>query len=262
MRVQRTLVVFCLAVVFCWRAQTQPLGQPGGPGYSLPGAGSSFGQIPRAVTQYQQQLGWLKRYAEKLEEKQGERFPEVRQPLKQIQNDATFLQQKWLDWWGRNSRTGFYMQDARLDLYYRVLRESVRQLDQLSSNNSTGLVATVKSIAADLHAKAENCRHSADGLGKEINVTVHTRKGVEEVSGYEVWCAPVALVPFKDEHLRFPKISSPTVYKRLAPGCYAMWLEKGELKTDPVEQTIGGHGETKFDLDLLVTSKADRPGNP
>jgi hypothetical protein len=51
------------------------------------------------------------------------------------------------------------------------------------------------------------------------------------------------LVKFKNEHIRFPKISSPTVYRNLAPGHYAMWLQKENVKTEPVAQTIGGHGK-------------------
>ena len=114
-------------------------------------------------------------------------------------------------------------------------------------------------MADDLHAKAENCRYSADGLGKNINVTVRTKKGTAEVPGYEVYCAPMALVKFKNEHIRFPKISSPTAYKNLAPGRYAMWLQKENEKTQPVAQTIGGRGEKELEIDLVVPTESDVP---
>src|SRR4030095_2279952 len=134
-----------------------------------------------------------------------------------------------------------------------------KQLKELPKSSDEQILETVKAVAADIHAKAENCRNSADGLGKDIKVTVRTKKGTEEVAGYEVWCAPLALAKFKDEHIRFPKISSPTVFKNLAPGCYVMWLEKEKEKMQPVAQTIGGHGEKELEVDLLIPTETDRP---
>jgi hypothetical protein len=194
-----------------------------------------------------------------LEKSQGERLPETRQPLQQIQSDAAFLEKKWIEWPQRHPGQSPYSANVKFDPYFRALQAMQKQLKESPKSNDEEILGTVKAIAADLHAKAENCRHSADGLGKDIKVTVRTKKGTEEAPGYEVWCAPMALVKFKNEHIRFPKISSPTVFKNFAPGHYVMWLEKGKEKLPPVAQTIGGHGETEFEVDLPVAAESERP---
>jgi len=204
-------------------------------------------------------LGFLKKSAAELENKQGQRLPEARQPLQQIQSDSAFLQQKWLAWPQHHPRQYPYTGDVKQDAYFRALDRSQKQLKELNKASDEEILRTIKAVADDLHAKAENCRNSTDGLGKHIDVTVRTKRGTAEVGGYEVFCAPMALVPFKNEHIRFPKISSPTVYRNFAPGYYAMWLEKGNEKTQPVAQTIGGHGEKEFEIDLLVPVESGTP---
>ncbi|MCI0539336.1 MAG: hypothetical protein L0Z50_29360, partial [Verrucomicrobiales bacterium] len=174
----------------------------------------------------------------------------------QIQSDAAFLRQKWLAWPQRHPDRKPYYGSLSLDQYLRALRGSQKQLKLLPKVGDAELQRTVKAVADDLHAKAEHCRHSADGLGKEMKVTVRTRKGTAEVAGYEVYCAPMALVKFKNEHIRFPKISSPTVHPNLAPGHYAMWLQKENEKTQPVAQTIGGRGEKEVEIDLPVPAES------
>ena len=259
MPLRRVLIVTCLTVFLSCPVQAGPIGPAGGPSYPNPGLRQESGRVPDAVIQYHQALGWLKTYAAKLEKSQWDRLPQTRVPLEQIQNDAKFLQQKWLNWAQQNPRAALYTADVRLDQYFRALQGAHRQLEKLEKNNDEAILQTVKEVAADLHAKAENCRYSADGLGKEINVKVRTKKGTEEVAGYEVWCSPIALVKFKDEHKRFPKISSPTLLKNMAPGCYVMWLEKEKKKMEPVTQTIGGHGETELEIDLPIPVETDRP---
>jgi hypothetical protein len=214
-------------------------------------------QIPSAIIEYYQELGWLKSNAAKLEARYGERMPEIRAPLQQIRSDAEFLQQKWLDWGRRHPReTPYSGRNVKLDRYYRSLRMAQRQLRDLLKSREQEVLPVVQAVAADVHAKSENCRHSADGLGKEINVTVHTRRGVEEVSGYEVWCAPMAFVKYKDEHIRFPRISSPSAIRSLAPGRYGMWVVKDRQASPAVPQTIGGRGERELEIDLLVPAGA------
>jgi hypothetical protein len=199
-------------------------------------------------------LGFLQNAAADLEKGRAGQQPDLRQPLQQIQTDAAFLRQKWLEWGRRHPGRNPYFGNIESDGYLSVLKESHKQLKEFRKAKTEDIAGPVKAIAADLHAKAENCRYSADGLGKDIDVTVRTKKGTEEVAGYEVFCAPVALVKFKKEHVRFPKISSPTVYRNLAPGHYLMWLRKGNENTEPVAQTIGGRGETEWEIDLPVPS--------
>ncbi|MBI3416097.1 MAG: hypothetical protein HY043_12430 [Verrucomicrobia bacterium] len=196
-------------------------------------------------------------HAAKLEKSHGERLPETRDLLRQIQTDATFLQQKWISWAQQHSDRKDYSGNIQFDLYFRDLLGARNQLKRLANTNDEDVAATVKAVAIDLHVKAENCRHSLDGLGKEIKVTVRTKQGTEEITGFEVWCAPMALARFKDEHIRFPKVSSPTVFKNLAPGYYAMWLIRGKEKGPSVAQTIGGNGETELEIDLPVPPASD-----
>ncbi len=249
------IIISSAIILTSWPACSQP--SPGA--YPKPGFRKESGLVSDTVLEFHRSLGWIKSYAEKLEKSHGDRLPQTREPLQQIQNDAKFLQQKWLDWAQRQPRSTPYASDIKLDLYFHALQGAQKQLKDLHKNSDEIIVQTVKDVAADLHAKAENCRHSADGLGKEINVKVRTKKGTEEIPGYEVWCSPIALFKFKNEHKRFPKISSPTVLKNMAPGCYVMWLEKGKEKIEPVTQIIGGHGETELEVDLLVFSKLESP---
>ncbi len=215
-------------------------------------------QVSKSVIEFYHALSWVRSYAERLEKSHGNRLPEIRPALRQIQSDAAFLQQKWIEWPRLHPGQSPYSGDVKLDRYLRAVQGAYKQLKDLPKSNDEQIRETVKAVAADVHAKAENCRNSADGLGKDIKVTVRTKKGTDEVPGYEVWCVPMALVKFKDEHIRFPKISSPTVFKNLAPGYYMMWVEKEKEKVQPVAQTIGGRGEKELEVDLLIPTETDR----
>ena len=248
------LVSYLMTVSFLQVQAAAPPGPLPPSSYKAPGA-SQEGVLP-----YYHSLNWLKTYAAKLEKRHADRLPEARQPLRQIQSDAVFLQQKWLAWPQRHPGQILNYGAVQLDSYFSALEGSKNQLRELQKASDEEILRTVKAVASDLHAKAENCRYSTDGLGKNINVTVHTKKGTAEVPGYEVYCAPVALVKFKDEHIRFPRMSSSqTVYKNLAPGHYAMWLQKENEKTEPVAQTIGGHGEKELEIDLPVPAESSAP---
>ena len=248
----QVLLAGCAVVLSLWQASGQPGGVGKSAGYSKPGDSHGSARVPAAIMDYHHTLGWISTYAGRLEKSHGARSPAIREPLEQMQADAKFLQRKWIDWSQRNPRNATYASNVKLDPYYRVLEATQRQLKEAAGRSDEAMVQTVKDLAADLHAKAENCRHSEDGLGKEIRVVVRTKRGVQEVGGYEVWCAPLALVAFKNEHIRFPQISSPTALKNLAPGCYAMWLQKDQEKTAPVKQIIGGHGDLEFPVELAV----------
>ncbi len=240
-------------------ASAQPGGLGSGSGYARPGYRVEPSGLSAAMLQYHQTLGWISTYAQRLAKRHGDRLPALREPLEQMQADARFLQRKWIDWAQRNARRGTYVSDAKLDPYYRGLEAIQRQLKEAGNHSDEALVRSVKDLAADLHAKAENCRHSGDGLGKEIRVIVRTKRDGQELGGYDVWCAPLALVEFKNEHIRFPQISSPTALKNVAPGCYAMWLQKDQTKTTPVTQIIGGHGDMEFAVELAIPSETRSP---
>jgi hypothetical protein len=239
------------------------LAQPAAPGnlgyspYAGPPLATEGRQVPGSVLEYYHALGWLRTYAAKLEASCGSRLPETRAPLRQIQQDAQFLQQKWMDWPRLHQKQSPYSGEVKRDPYFRAIQRAYQELKDLPKQPDAVIREQVDALAADVHAKAENCRFSTDGLGKEITVTVCTKRGTKDVPGYVVWCVPLALVKFKDEHIRFPKLSSPTVMKGLAPGCYAIWLEQDQHAFPAVTQTIGGHGEKQLEIDLPV--QADEP---
>jgi hypothetical protein len=217
---------------------------------------TTAGTVPNAILEYYHALGWLKTYASRLQRHLGDRLPETRLALEQIQTDASFLQEKWLGWSRQNPGRRLYASSPKLDGYLRAIQAEYKQLNKLRQAGDGEVRSIVSAIASDLKAKAEHCRHSKDGLGKDIKVTVRTKRGVQEVPGYEVWCAPMALVQFKDEHIRFPKFSSPTTLASLAPGFYAMWLERDRAQTQPMAQTVGGHGETALEIDVPIPANA------
>jgi hypothetical protein len=250
MIVYSRLVILTLVGLMSWQAAS--IRCRGQAPYGLPGRPQLGDQSSQAVSRFYHSLGFLRKHAAKLEKIYAGKLPQTREPLQQIQNDAAFLQEKWLAWPQRNPGRRPSYGNVNLDPYYRSLKGAQKLLSELDQAGDKQIVSTIQAVADDLHAKAENCRHSTDGLGKEIKVLVRTKKGTEETAGYEVYCAPIALVAFENEHIRFPKISSPTVFPNLAPGRYAMWLEKEGAKTEPVTQIIGGRGEKEFEIDLLV----------
>jgi hypothetical protein len=253
---RKVLFACSLIILLECPAHAAPPGYSGFNQYQTPALAGAGNQTPDSVLEYYHALGFLRSNAAKLESSPGSRNPEIRSALQQIQTDAQFLQKKWMDWPRLHPNQSPSYGAAKLDRYLRTVESASRQLKDLPKKSDAEILDAVKILAADLHAKAENCRFSDDGLGKEITVTVCTKKGTQEVAGYEVWCAPVALVKFEDEHMRFPKMSSPTVMKGLAPGYYAMWLRQDRQKMPVTTQIIGGHGEKQVEIDLPIANPA------
>ena len=242
---RRALFYSCL-LLLSWSVQLMAAGPFDGPGYGQPPGQSD------PVFEYSHTLNWIRIYSEKLEKSHATRLPQLREPLEQLQKDARFLTDRWLEWARKHEGKKLYQADIKLDLYFRSLENAQFTLEKLRKKKDDEILTTVNTLAKDLHFKAESCRASDDGLGKEITVTVRTMRGTNEVAGYEVYCAPMALVKFDKEHIRFPKISSPTQFGTLPPGFYAVWLKKGNLRTEPVGQIIGGDGKKIFPLDIPI----------
>ena len=58
------------------------------------------------------------------------------------------------------------------DDYLHALRADNQMVGQLKKEKSSEKILPVlRDVAFDMQLKADNCRHSADGLGKEIRVT-------------------------------------------------------------------------------------------
>ena len=173
--------------------------------------------------------------------------------LRQMQTNAQFLEVKWDAWFKDHKQPGQY---NPVDYYLVILRADSRRLGDLKKEkDGAKTLDTVREVALDLQLKADNCRHSADGLGKEIKVKVHTKAGENEVGGFEVFYVPRGMLDIKSAHERFPRLSSPTKEQTLSPGRYALWVKKQTFTSVPTVLSIGGNGETELDVDLTVPAE-------
>lgn len=176
---------------------------------------------------------------------------EAGQLLQQVQTNAQFLDARWNKWFAAHVRSGDYLPN---DAYLASLRGDNWQLHGLKKEkDGAKVLAALRDVALDLQIKADNCRHSADGLGKEISVKVHTKADGREVGGYEVYFVSKGMFGVKGAYDRFPRQSSPTDEKILCPGGYAMWVRKKDFTGEPVFIGLGGHGETRLEVDLEVS---------
>lgn len=251
MRFPARRAVSIVVVWFCIQPGGLTAQRYGAP-YPSAGSGRSSTLVPRAALEYRSALTLLSQESARLEKELDARTPEARTQLQQIRTDAMFLAGKWITWAQRHPQELNYGSSVEQDSYYKSVKGSHRELKRLRGAGDDEIARVVEAIAADLRAKAENCRNSEDGLGRQIRVTVHTKKATAEVAGFEVWFVPIALLAYGDEHQRFPRISSPTVLNNLAPGRYALWARKDGLETDRIPQTIGGKGQSELEIDLLV----------
>ena len=170
--------------------------------------------------------------------------------LGQIQTNAAFLAAKWDVWFRKHVASASYTSG---DDYLETLRGDLRMLHRVKKPKAgEEPLGVLRDVAFDLQLKGDNCRQSGDGLGKEIKVRVHTKAGGKEVGGFEVYYAPRGLVDIKSAHDRFPRQSSPTDEKILCPGRYVVWARKQGFTSEQVTQGIGGHGETRLEVDLEV----------
>lgn len=173
--------------------------------------------------------------------------------LRQIQTNAQFLDAKWDVWFKHHDQSRQY---SSSDDYLTGLRADIRLLTNAKKEkDGPNALAMVRDVALDMQLKADNCRHSSDGLGKEIRVKVHTKAGDKEIGGYEVYFVSKGMFDVKSAHDRFPRQSSPTDEKVLCPGGYAMWARKKDFTSDPITLRIGGRGETKVEVDIPVPAE-------
>jgi hypothetical protein len=180
----------------------------------------------------------------------GARNSEATSRLVQIQTNAAFLDAKWTTWFNTHRTTSQY---ALHDEYLVALHGDVRVLRNLKKQvDAQASLAALRDVALDLQIKADNCRHSADGLGKEIKVRVHTKAEGKEVGGFEVHFVPKGLLDVKNAYDRFPRESSPTDETILNPGRYAMWASRKGFTGQPTTLSVGGHGEIRIEVDLEV----------
>jgi hypothetical protein len=173
--------------------------------------------------------------------------------LRQIQTNALFLHDKWDEWFNTHVRPKTY---SPADAYLVSVRDDNRQLSKLKKEKDPAKTLDgLRDVAFDMQIKADNCRNSADGLGKEIRVKVHTKAGGKEIGGYEVFFVSKGMFEVKSAHDRFPRQSSPTDEKILCPGGYKLWVRKDKFTSEPIALGIGGHGETHLEVDIPVPAE-------
>jgi hypothetical protein len=204
----------------------------------------------RALMDYAGVWRSFKSDTEDLQKTLGAKNAEAATLLAQIQTNALFLKTKWDAWFSKHNRPGTYVSG---DEYLSALRADDRMLGRIKKEkDEQKALSALRDVALDLQVKADNCRNSGDGLGKEIKVKVHTKADEKEVGGYEVFYVPKGMFDVKSAHDRFPRQSSPTDEKILCPGAYAMWVRKKTFTSEPVTLRIGGRGETRLEVDLEV----------
>lgn len=213
---------------------------------------------PDTATAHTQAFGAIAKSARDLAKKRARDLPEATRHLVQIEKDATFLQKQVLQWVNKN-RGGYPGPPPEFDPYFQDLRRIAKALDKAAKRDDKSFTDLVRSVSLDLRAKAENCRLSVDGLGKQITVTARTLQGTNELPGFEVYFAPMALLDDKAEHDKFPTLSSPTTLKNFPPGYYAVWLKRNTTTNTHSALTIGGDGSQKFTFDISVPEVFDSP---
>lgn len=241
------ILLTLLVVAFSFPAGGQREGVGGGPGYG--GIGDRYS----AQADYKVVWQGIKVSTSDLLKTIGATNAEAAALLRQIQTNAAFLERKWNGWFYSHPQQGQY---SAGDQYWASLRGESRLLSQMKKEkDGQKALGLLRDVAQDLEIKAENCRYSKDGLGKEIKVKVHTKAGEKEVGGYEIYFVARGMLDVKSAHDRFGRQSSPTDEKILAPGRYAMWVRKNGVNGDPITLRIGGHGETHIEVDIAVSAE-------
>jgi len=241
-----------LAVLACAPAESLAQFPRGRPGYE----GDPF--KTDAATEHKQAFGAIAKSARELAKKRGKNNPDLARLLGEILKDATFLQRQ-VNQWVIRARGSYPNLALELDPYFQDIQRISRKLAEAKKMNDAELLELARSVSKDLSAKAGNCRLSADGLGKQITVTAHTIQGTNEIRGFEVYFAPMALLGDKGEHDRFPDLSSPTTRKNFPPGYYAIWVKRNNATNAHTAQTIGGDGQPRFKFEIPVPEDFPAP---
>jgi hypothetical protein len=228
-----------------------------GASHAAPGLHGSYGPddplVRTAQDDYRAVWLGLKSGTVNLQKSIGGTNLEAAALLMQIRTNAHFLESKWDAWFRAHNQQRAY---SGPDDYLITLRASSRQLGQLKKEKvPEKILPVLRDVAFDMQLKADNSRNSANGLGKEIRVKVHTKAGGKEIGGYEVFYVCKGLYDVKGAHDRFPRQSSPTDEKVLCPGGYVFWAHKQSLTNAPATLGIGGHGETSLEVDVEVPAE-------
>jgi len=181
----------------------------------------------RTETAYTIEFNTLKKRVAKLlpqaKAQGGAADPAVAEALRTIQRESAFLHGRWRDWFKSHTRYGAGANPSS-DPYLRsLIRNNTLLKKALKTKDPAQRRAWIESVALDLQVKAEHCRRSKDGLGRQIKVKVHTRRSTNEVAGFVVGYVQKGWYGVPNQYQRFRRLSSPTEALALPPGAYAMW---------------------------------------
>jgi hypothetical protein len=155
--------------------------------------------------------------------------------------EVAFLVSRWH--WGEFVST-HYQENLVLD--FRMLASAANETDKKKA------FAIMRAVADDLKIKADHCRNSTRGLGRDVKVQVKTRKGNSEESGWQIYYK-MYIFEFAKGHTpeHFPNPSSPTVHE-LPPAKYLIWAEKPGHPRSKEDLVTVGEGKQQLDWVLFV----------
>ena len=174
--------------------------------------------------------------------KLGPQHPEAAALAAETSSQVKFLVSRWR--WGESVSTAY---QEILILDFRMLAAAAKTADEKRA------VAIMREVADDVRIKANHCRNSTRGLGKDVIVQVETRKGDKIDQGWQVFYK-YRIYQFTEKYTpqRFPKPSSPT-QNELPAGKYLMWAEKpGGLKPLRSKEDVVTVGEGKQQMEWVL----------
>jgi hypothetical protein len=172
----------------------------------------------------------------------GPQHPEAAAIAAETRSQVDFLVGRWR--WGEFVSAS-YQENLTLD--FRILAVAAKEADEKRA------VAIIREVADDLRIKANHCRKSTRGLGKDVIVQVETRKGDKTDQGWQVFYK-CRIYQFTEKYIpqRFPKPSSPTSHE-LPAGNYLIWAEKpGGPKPIRSKEDVVAVGEGKQQIEWVL----------
>ena len=137
--------------------------------------------------------------------------------------------------------------------YFGSLRSGTMELEQaIKKGNSADITQILGSLAQDIETKVEHCKKSG-GLVMEVQLSVHTLRGSEEVRSWQVFYLSKIFEFFKDARPEvFPAFSSPAI-EGLPPGRYFIWARDPKTRREGPRMEIKvGEGKRQMRVDVPV----------
>jgi hypothetical protein len=139
---------------------------------------------------------------------------------------------------------------ASLNLDSRLLN-SITVLSSKHPQDNKRVYEALGDVASDLQIKVAYARSALGAAFRLVQVLVHTRKGDQEIGGYQVWYVAKGWADVQDEAKPFDRLSSPT-YMDLPPGNYMIWTHKGQTNSKRQPVSLGDDGKSRREIDLPI----------